>query len=261
MLQHRPHTTVDIRDKLRRLHIGTSRHTSPDRGPDAPTDGVGKRPLAENTLRGPLDRAARCPFDVARGRKILERVGSVLGRLRQTTRNSIGNCVHWPALTHQRNVSGPGNLWICRIDGVSDRPFAPTRRLLETGQLWARNYSEEAAILETLRQWMRPSHILVTFNGKSFDWPLIRDRWVVHHFSRQKTLPDVPHCDLLHHARRRWKDDLPNCKLQTLERFFCGRFRSGDIPGREYPRRITTTFGRTIPNWSATSYIIMRWIL
>ena len=47
--------------------------------------------------------------------------------------------------------------------------------------------------------------------------------------------PDPIHCDVLHHARRLWKDRLPDCRLQTLERFICGRRRRGDIPGRDIP--------------------------
>jgi uncharacterized protein YprB with RNaseH-like and TPR domain len=46
---------------------------------------------------------------------------------------------------------------------------------------------------------------------------------------------DRPHLDLLHHARRRWRDVLPDCRLQTLEWRVCGRRRSGDIPGEEIP--------------------------
>ena len=41
--------------------------------------------------------------------------------------------------------------------------------------------------------------------------------------------------DLLHEARRIYKKDLPNCKLQTLERHICGRERDDDIPGSEIP--------------------------
>jgi uncharacterized protein YprB with RNaseH-like and TPR domain len=45
----------------------------------------------------------------------------------------------------------------------------------------------------------------------------------------------LTHCDLLHHARRRWKRVLPNCKLQTLERFVCNRSRHDDLSGAEVP--------------------------
>jgi uncharacterized protein YprB with RNaseH-like and TPR domain len=41
--------------------------------------------------------------------------------------------------------------------------------------------------------------------------------------------------DLLHPARRRWKDDLPDCRLQTVERHVCRRRRSGDVPSDEVP--------------------------
>ena len=53
--------------------------------------------------------------------------------------------------------------------------------------------------------------------------------------STETERPQLVHCDLLHHARRRWRDEMPNCKLQTLERLLCGRHRAGDIPGSEIP--------------------------
>jgi uncharacterized protein YprB with RNaseH-like and TPR domain len=102
-------------------------------------------------------------------------------------------------------------------------------------QLLARNYNEERAILETL--WCVAADVtaLVTFNGKSFDWPLVQDRTTFHRLSRSAQ-PSMKHCDLLHHVRRRWRHVLPNCKLQTLERAFCGRGRIDDIPGHRIPQ-------------------------
>ena len=46
---------------------------------------------------------------------------------------------------------------------------------------------------------------------------------------------DPLHFDLLHESRRVWKDVLPDCRLQTLERHVCGRFRQADIPSSEVP--------------------------
>jgi hypothetical protein len=100
-------------------------------------------------------------------------------------------------------------------------------------QLWARNYAEEHALLKTLTDELAAMSLLVTFNGKSFDWPQVCDRWA--RYQPLRALPHFPHFDLLHHARRRWRGQLPNCRLQTLERFLCGRHRVGDIPGREIP--------------------------
>ncbi|HMO87015.1 MAG TPA: ribonuclease H-like domain-containing protein, partial [Lacipirellulaceae bacterium] len=73
---------------------------------------------------------------------------------------------------------------------------------------------------------------LATFNGKSFDWPMVADR------SRRHRLPAPPpavHVDLLHASRRRWGASLPDCRLQTLERRICGRERPDDIPGSQIP--------------------------
>ncbi len=134
-------------------------------------------------------------------------------------------------------------------------------------QLMARDYAEEKSMLQALWTIAAQNKVLATFNGKSFDWPMVHDRSTIHHLgcalsaapapageratsaashpsvqqaesaelSAHDPRPELIHCDLLHHARRRWKDQLPNCKLQTLERVVCQRHRHDDIPGREIP--------------------------
>jgi uncharacterized protein YprB with RNaseH-like and TPR domain len=101
--------------------------------------------------------------------------------------------------------------------------------------LLARDYSEEAAVLASLWQRVHADGVVVTFNGKSFDWPMLIDRSRRHLLFRGGRPPAPLHIDLLHAARRRWKKQLPDCKLQTLERHICGRFRTGDIPGSQIP--------------------------
>lgn len=108
-----------------------------------------------------------------------------------------------------------------------------SRNQLVLSQKLARTYAEEASILDALWQITQQSHVLVTYNGKSFDWPMVKDRRIRFHLPIEESLT---HCDLLHVARRRWKHRLPNCKLQTLERYICGRRRSGDIPGSQIPQ-------------------------
>jgi hypothetical protein len=153
---------------------------------------------------------------------------------------------------------------------------------LVLSQLWARHYGEEAALLGTFWEIFSECRVLVTFNGKSFDWPQIQDRSVLHRLGTaprdgqppghhphpsaglrqlrdgkmgppEGTRPVRPggswHCDLLHHSRRRWKHVLPNCRLQTLERFICGRRRSGDIAGRDIPE----AYHRYVDTGQATS--------
>jgi uncharacterized protein YprB with RNaseH-like and TPR domain len=96
----------------------------------------------------------------------------------------------------------------------------------------ARDYPEERALLAAFHQ-IAAGRTLVTFNGKSFDWPYIEGRSVGH---RLKFAGPRSHFDLLHFARRTWKHSLPNCKLQTLELYLCGRTRVDDIAGSQIPR-------------------------
>ena len=99
-------------------------------------------------------------------------------------------------------------------------------------QYFARHYGEEATLVAALAEEARGYEFLVTYNGKSYDAPFLRGRAVTHGVSL--TLPPR-HVDLLHIARRRWRDDLPDCRLQTLERHVCRRWRSGDVPSDEVP--------------------------
>jgi uncharacterized protein YprB with RNaseH-like and TPR domain len=101
--------------------------------------------------------------------------------------------------------------------------------------LVARNYAEEHAVLESLWQIIANQEVLVTFNGKAFDWPMVLDRSVRYRLEAARSPRKLLHVDMLHHARRRWRRQLPDCRLQTLERFVCRRSRSGDIPGHRIP--------------------------
>ena len=98
----------------------------------------------------------------------------------------------------------------------------------EARQYLARNYAEEAAVISFFRDACAARKLLVTFNGKSFDVPFIRLRATA---TRAPLPVELAHLDLLHECRRVWRHSLPNCKLQTLERYVCGRQRVGDIPG------------------------------
>ena len=103
---------------------------------------------------------------------------------------------------------------------------------LRVQQLLARDYSEEAALLLCFSQMLQRSQVVISFNGKSYDLPYIRDRSAFFGVPF-RLCPD--HIDMVHEGRRRWKTRLPNCRLQTLERFICRRVRTGDIPGEEIP--------------------------
>ncbi|MFF0829268.1 ribonuclease H-like domain-containing protein [Brevibacillus sp. NPDC003359] len=86
-----------------------------------------------------------------------------------------------------------------------------------------------------LEQAQKSSH-LVTFNGKSFDWPQVRTR---HTLVRDQVpaLPTFGHFDLLHGARRLWKAELESCRLGIIEQEKLDVFREDDLPGYLAPVR------------------------
>jgi uncharacterized protein YprB with RNaseH-like and TPR domain len=99
-------------------------------------------------------------------------------------------------------------------------------------QYFARHYGEEAALLAAVSEQARGFDSLVTFNGKSYDAPFLAARALTHGVTLQ--LPRH-HLDLLHHARRLWREELPDCRLTTLEYRVCRRRRVGDVPGEQIP--------------------------
>jgi len=104
---------------------------------------------------------------------------------------------------------------------------------LSLKQLFARDYSEEEGIVREVFDDLRGCSALVTFNGKAFDLPFLQER--ASFFGIEIQIPAV-HFDLLHEARRRWKNVVPNCRLQTLERILCSRWRPNDVPSELIPQ-------------------------
>jgi hypothetical protein len=100
-------------------------------------------------------------------------------------------------------------------------------------QLFMRDYPEEPALLEELTQLLSRFESLVTYNGKTFDLPLLESRFVL---SRLRfPLAELPHFDLLHPARNLWKARLESCRLVELEYALLGFERMEDVPGELIP--------------------------
>ena len=92
---------------------------------------------------------------------------------------------------------------------------------------------EEAPMLSLLAERIAASSMVVSYNGKSFDWPLLRTRFVL----ARVPLPKLPpHLDLLHASRRLFKPRLGRTRLQDMERELLGYARVGDIDGALIPR-------------------------
>ncbi|MGN6565253.1 MAG: ribonuclease H-like domain-containing protein [Thermomicrobiales bacterium] len=100
-------------------------------------------------------------------------------------------------------------------------------------QYFLRELREERALLHALGATLTQFGALVTFNGKSFDWPLLATRYTL---ARQAPPAATwPHLDLLHPARRVWKHRLPSCSLGSLEAAILDVQRVNDIPGALIP--------------------------
>src|SRR5436309_1399931 len=87
---------------------------------------------------------------------------------------------------------------------------------LQAEQFFMRDFAEEHALLHELSQRVAERPVLVTFNGKSFDWPLLENRFTM---TRSIAVPKLEaHLDLLHPARALWKLRLGSVRLVELER-------------------------------------------
>ena len=108
--------------------------------------------------------------------------------------------------------------------------FDPDAGTFVVEQVLLRKFAHEPAMVEHVRARLEAASVIVTFNGKSFDMPLLRARATM---SRLPPLPERPHLDLLHVARRIHKHRLASCALAKLEDHILGRARVGDVAGAD----------------------------
>ncbi len=98
-------------------------------------------------------------------------------------------------------------------------------------QFFLHDFPGETDFLQSIGTLLTPDKVLVSYNGKSFDHPLLRTRFLMNRLTME-TLAEV---DLLHTARRLWKDRLPSCRLGTIEENILNKVRINDIPGKDIP--------------------------
>jgi len=95
-----------------------------------------------------------------------------------------------------------------------------------------RSITEELAALVAATEALERAGALVTYNGRAFDINYLEERLSYYGINRRIGRPNF---DLLYHARRRFKDHLPDCRLETVERYLLGRERPLDIPSALVP--------------------------
>lgn len=109
-------------------------------------------------------------------------------------------------------------------------PNRDGRRSLVVEQLLVKSPGEEGPALERVAERLRQASMIVTFNGKAFDLPLLRTRFTM----ARMPLPDEPpHLDLVHIARRLHRDPAGPCNLTAIEERVLGFVREGDIPSAD----------------------------
>jgi uncharacterized protein YprB with RNaseH-like and TPR domain len=237
-------TLEELRRRMQAL-LGTEETRSPARGaephagaleaepqwpafelPFEPVDRAGEVLWQRLEVLGPSARVGRVPLDAAAAAS--PEMLALLG-----LDPTLAGCDPRRALyldTETTGLGGSGALaflvGLCWFD-------ASRGWILE--QLLLRSPGDEPALLERVAELVEDCSLLVTFNGKSFDRPLLETRRLM---NRMSPLPLRPHLDLLSVGRRLHKRRLGSCRLIHLESEVLGWVRNEeDVPGAEIPSR------------------------
>jgi uncharacterized protein len=106
--------------------------------------------------------------------------------------------------------------------------------VLDIRQFVLPDHADEEAMLSAVGAAIPSDGQLVTYNGRSFDWPLLVARFRLH---RRDPPEPAGHLDLLPIARQLWKHRLGNARLATVEQAICGVVRGADLAGALVPER------------------------
>lgn len=108
-------------------------------------------------------------------------------------------------------------------------------RAIEVTQLFLNELGYEGALLDALDETLHgiPDPMYVTYNGGSFDLPVLRSR----HILNRRRFPETAHFDLLHITRRLYAPVIGSCSLGSVETHVLGNGRIGDVSGYEAPER------------------------
>ncbi|KZE80031.1 hypothetical protein AV654_13605 [Paenibacillus elgii] len=100
-------------------------------------------------------------------------------------------------------------------------------------QMLIRHPGEESAMLAYLEQKLAAHPVLISYNGKSFDWPIVKNRYIMNRM--ELAVEPAGHIDFLHPSRSLWKHTLPSCRLGKVEEERLGVRREEDVPGSLAP--------------------------
>jgi uncharacterized protein YprB with RNaseH-like and TPR domain len=211
----------DLAKRLRRLSTA-ERRPAPRRLPDeaALAEALGARILSPGVLaierRVPLGRLPGPGGDIAAGLPAL-------------LDGEIGGPDGWCFLdTETSGLAGGTGTWafLCGLARIRGTDLGLRQYLLT-------RLDAEPAYLEILRSELEAARLLVSYNGKAFDLPLLTTRLRLG--GMRPALEAKPHLDLLFPVRRAFASRWPDCRLATAETRLLGLRREGDLPGSEAP--------------------------
>lgn len=173
----------------------------------------GDRPLAEALERGPGPLAA-------------------LGEDARLDGLDFGDLVFLD--TETTGLAGAGTLafmvGVAFFDSQPSNEPGVSNRAFVVRQYFLRDHGDEVAMLSQLDDLLARKHGLVTFNGRSFDLPLLDNRYLMNRMRGR--VREVPHLDLLPPSRRLWRARVGSCALGSLEKSLLGLQRTeADVPG------------------------------
>ena len=113
--------------------------------------------------------------------------------------------------------------------GAADWP----EQYLRIRQLYLSTMAGETAMLKHFSGWLQADTVLVSYNGRCYDSPLLANRYRLARMAN--ALAGIRHLDLLFPVRRRFRGVWENCRLATVERQWLGVLREDDLPGSEAP--------------------------
>lgn len=223
--------------------------------PEKDTEGVMQHLLQDLTLVYGIGRRKerdlkrmgyRTICDLLHHRRFQDSAREILATLHDGSPEEINSLVtRWHPASHPISLSTNGLYDAERflfLDletlGIYQRPiiliglaFLQDGRLV-TSQYLVRRMEEELPALQATREYLSRDMVLVTYNGRTFDVPYLKERYALYGEACDIT---NPHYDLLHPSRRRFKDALPDCRLMTLEQRLFSIHRQEDVPSMMVP--------------------------
>ena len=163
----------------------------------------------------------------------------------------VNSSVHLPLLTKKKfpDPINIDNILVFDLEttglagGTGTYPFLIGFGLFEKSdfricQYFLPDFGREINAYLDIKTLSSKSNILLTYNGKSFDYPLIRNRFILNRIDNP--FENYAHLDLLHPSRRLWRSSLPSCSLENVEKhiFYFSRWK--DIDGSMIPNAYFT---------------------